>query len=95
MFNGKFALTFLICDKRISGLYITLLATLSNLSYSFHSFYIFYIVDYLGIFLTQAITGALVLIYVISVRKTIESYDSMPKENWWVSDKVLQKVKHQ
>eukprot|EP00347_Sterkiella_histriomuscorum_P017778 403348030 len=92
-FTAKFATVFRICDKRISGLFITLMATLSNLSYSIHKLYIFKIVEYFGIFIPQAMITVIVIIYVYKVKDTILEMDNVPKESWAVSENVLKKVK--
>ena len=42
--TGSFSIIFSICDKRISGVYITLLATVYNLSSYVHKLYLFNLV---------------------------------------------------
>lgn len=89
---GNFAIILKICDKRVSGIYITLLATLSNLSYFIHKTYIFTVVDYFGLFVPQIVLMVLSFGFLIVLRKKILKMDDEPKENWWVSDKVLKKA---
>lgn len=48
--TANFSVIFQICDKRVSGVYITLLATVSNLSMYVHKLYIFQLVEYIGLF---------------------------------------------
>ena len=49
-FTTNFAIIMKIIDKRIAGIHITLLASLTNLAQFMHKFYIFEMVDMFGIF---------------------------------------------
>lgn len=49
-FTTSFVIIAFIIDKRIAGIHITLLASITNLSQFTHKFYIFSIVDKFGIF---------------------------------------------
>jgi hypothetical protein len=48
--TANFSVMFQICDKRVAGVFITLLATLTNLSMYVHKLYIFTTVEYFGLF---------------------------------------------
>lgn len=50
-FTTNFAIVMKIIDKRIAGIHITLLASLTNYVQFCHKFYIFELVDRFGIFL--------------------------------------------
>lgn len=56
-FNTLFVILFKITDKRITGIHITLLASLTNFCQFMHKFYIFELVDRFGIFHSQIITA--------------------------------------
>jgi hypothetical protein len=90
--TGSFSVIFQICDKRIAGVYITLLATIQNLSSYVHKLYLFTLVEYLGLFWTQGLISAIALIFAFIVRKRMIQMDEFSKESWGVSDKVLHKI---
>lgn len=92
--TGNFSVVFQICDKRVSGVYITLLATISNLSSYVHKLYLFTLVEYIGLFWSQGILIVIALICAIILRGRIIGLDNLPKEAWNVSDSILSKVKH-
>lgn len=50
-FVTLFAIIFKITDKRIAGIHITLLASLTNFCQFVHKFYIFELVERFGIFI--------------------------------------------
>ena len=82
-----------MCDKRISGLYITLMATLSNLTYFVHNYYIFWVIETFGIFYPQAFLTVIVFSYMIWAKERFYKLDDAPKETWAVSDTALSKIK--
>ena len=49
-FVSSYAFIMRVTDKRISGIYVTMLAALSNFSYHIHKFYIFELIERFGIF---------------------------------------------
>ena len=61
-FVTLFAIIFKIVDKRITGIHITLLASLTNQCQFVHKFYIFELVERFGIFLPQALTSIVSLV---------------------------------
>ena len=77
----------------MSGVYITLLATMLNMSINFHKLYIFTVVEYYGIFWPQAILAAIAISSATLFYKRIMTMDGIPKESWAVSDSILLKVK--
>ena len=50
-FVSSYAIICQIIDKRLAGIHITLLASITNLSQFMHKFYIFWLVDKFGIFI--------------------------------------------
>ncbi|TNV84327.1 hypothetical protein FGO68_gene12155 [Halteria grandinella] len=93
--TANFSVIFQICDKRVSGVYITLLATVSNLSMYVHKLYIFQLVEYIGLFWSQGILTGIAVVGAIWMRKRVLELDELPKEAWNVSDSILKKVKQQ
>ena len=88
-FVTLFAILFKIVDKRITGIHITLLASLTNQCQFVHKFYIFELVDRLGIFIPQGITTALSLICLFMMQSKIREMDDLPVESWHVTDEVI------
>lgn len=89
----NFSMIFQICDKRVAGVYLTLLATMSNLSMFVHKLYIFTAVEYLGLFKSQAIVSLVAFVVALKLRKRLCALDDVGKEKWAVSDSVLHRVK--
>lgn len=79
----------MICDKRVAGVYITLLATVSNLTAYLHKLYLFWAVDQFGLYWTQGVISIVAFTYAFYVRNEIVKMDNLSKESWAVSDKVL------
>ena len=50
-FVADFALIQKVTDKRLSGIHVTCLATVSNQSSFFHKLYVFHLIDKFGIFI--------------------------------------------
>ncbi|CDW76460.1 acetyl-coenzyme a transporter 1 [Stylonychia lemnae] len=94
LFNVKFAIIFKICDKRISGLFITLMATLSNLSWKIHQIYIFEVVELFGLFGPQLVITVFVFAFVYKFKERFCSLDNESKESWAVSESVLKSMKN-
>ena len=90
--TGNFSAIFQICDRRIAGVYITLLATVSNLSSYVHKLYLFTLVDYLGLFWTQGLISAIALTFAVVVRRRMHAMDDLPKESWGVSEGVMKEI---
>ena len=74
-------------------MYITLLATVSNLTAYLHKLYLFWAVDKFGLYWTQGVISIVAFAFAFYVRKDIYRMDNLPKESWAVSEKVLQKIK--
>ena len=87
----SFAVVFKICDKRVAGLYITLLATISNLSAYVHKLYMFTVVEKIGIFWTQGIVIVIVLLIASKLKNRMLDLDKRDREDWEVSQEVLSK----
>ena len=85
----------MICDKRVAGVYITLLATVSNLCGYVHKLYLFWAVDKFGLYWTQGVISIIAFAFAFYVRSKIIKMDNLSKESWAVSEKVLQKIKSQ
>ena len=89
-FSTLFAIIFKITDKRIAGIHITLLASLTNFCQFVHKFYIFELVDRFGIFVPQAMMSAVSIIACLAMQSKIEQMDDIPISKWHVSDKTLE-----
>lgn len=87
--TSSFSVIFQICDKRVAGVYITLLATIANLSSYIHKLYIFAVVERFGLFWPQAVISLGALAFALLVRERIARLDELPKESWAVSDSIL------
>jgi hypothetical protein len=64
-FVMSFAIICKLCDKRVSGIHLTLLGSLSNFGEFFHKFYLFRMVDVFGIFGPQVILSISVLLIML------------------------------
>jgi len=84
-----FAIIFRITDKRIAGIHITMMASLTNQCQFMHKFYIFALVDKFGIFIPQAVISAIALGTCIYMRNMIKQLDEVEDKDWHVSDDVL------
>lgn len=89
-FVTLFAIIFKIVDKRITGIHITLLASLTNQCQFVHKFYIFELVDRMGIFIPQGITTVISLVALLWMQPRIKQMDDLPEKIWHVSDDVIQ-----
>ena len=88
-FVSSFAIITQIIDKRIAGIHITLLASLTNFCQFSHKFYIFWLVEQFGIFVPQYVIATLGICVCIYFRKTIMELDDVPRKSWLVSDKII------
>jgi len=84
-----FAVFFHICDRRVAGVYITLLAALSNLTVYVHKLYAFSAVEAFGMFWTQGVLTIVVLAIALRLRKGMMELDDVSRDGWAVSEKVL------
>ncbi len=91
--TSNFSLIFQICDKRVAGIYITLLAAITNMSSFIHKFYIFWAVDKFGLFAPTVFISFVAFGLALYLKKRIEKLDELPKESWAVSDSILKRVK--
>jgi len=88
-FVTLFAIIFKITDKRIAGIHITLMASLTNQCQFVHKFYIFALVEQFGIFIPQAAISIIALVACLLMQDSIRQLDDVPSKEWHVSDEVL------
>ena len=91
--TGAFAVYLQICDKRVAGVYITLLATINNMSSYIHKLYMFSAVEYFGLYWPQVFVCTIALTVAFVLRRQITEMDKLPKDVWQISDSILTKVK--
>lgn len=91
--NAQFTATFTIimrsADKRILGLHLTLLASISNASFLIHKVYIYKVIDLLGLFKPNIALCLISLAYALWKRKEILNLQKLKRDVWKVSDSVL------
>jgi len=78
-----------IADRRIAGIHITMLTSLTNMAQFVHKTYIFRLVDTFGLFVPQAILMTSSLIMCWWMRESFPNLDKIPYEEWRVSDNVI------
>ena len=88
-FTTSFAVITKIVDKRVAGIHITLLASITNLSQFSHKFYIFSLVQKFGIFYPQMVLGTISTIAALYLGKYVENLDDIPVSAWLISDEVI------
>ena len=88
-FVTLFAIIFKIVDKRITGIHITMLASLTNQCQFVHKFYIFELVERFGIFIPQGIITFISLVSCLAMMGKIKEMDDLPVESWYVSDEII------
>mmetsp|Transcript_9132 Transcript_9132/g.25671 ORF Transcript_9132/g.25671 Transcript_9132/m.25671 type:complete len:478 (+) Transcript_9132:57-1490(+) len=88
-FVTLFAIIFKIVDKKIAGMHITLLASLTNQCQFIHKFYLFEFVDRLGIFIPQAVLTVISLAAFVAMQSRITAMDDTPIGTWHVSPELL------
>lgn len=88
-FTTLFSIIFKITDKRIAGIHITMLASLTNQCQFIHKFYIFELVDRFGIFMPQAAIALISLVSCVLMQAKIRDLDDVPVQAWHVSPEVL------
>lgn len=72
----------------MSGIYISLLAALTNFSFFIHKTYIFTVVEYFGLYIPQLVLTVMVLIFYALIRDKIMKMDNESKKSWSVSDNL-------
>lgn len=80
---------FKVTDKRISGIHLTLMASLTNQTSMVHKFYVFRVVDKFDIFWPQAILTLIAGSVLIFMQDYIKVMDDQDVKEWHVSDEVL------
>jgi hypothetical protein len=63
-------------DKKITSLYITLLATIYNMTGFIHKTYVFNLIDYFGIYYPQIGLSIITFILLLKIRKSILDLDN-------------------
>ena len=66
---------------------------MSNLSSYVHKFYLFTAVEYFGLFLPQGVLCVIAFTFAFIIRKKFLALDQTSKDQWAVTDTILQKVK--
>lgn len=92
-FVGLFCIIFNIIDKRIAGIHVTLLASLTNMAQFSHKFYIFWVVEHFGIFIPQIIISIFGLLVCFYYKSIIHEMDNLPTKSWFVSDGIINSQK--
>lgn len=77
-----FAIVSVIVDKRIAGIHITLLASLTNMAQFIHKSYIYQLVDTCGIFYPQMALAAISLIASLMLAKPFCALDDKDVRTW-------------
>lgn len=90
-----YSIVFKIADKRISGIHITLLASLSNMCYMGHKLYIFKVVAMFDIWVPQAIISVVVIAVWILFKDRIIELDDAPTKSWHINDDIVNKLKQE
>jgi len=88
-FVMSFAIICRLCDKRVSGIHMTLLGSLSNFGEFFHKFYLFRMVDVFGIFGPQVILSTCVLTLMFFKGAEFRALDDMPISAFQVGDEAI------
>ena len=94
-FTTSNAVIYKIVDKRIAGIHITLLTSMTNWAQFVHKFYLFKLVDMFGIFVPQIVLGTIGLVVMVMMKSTFCALDDEPIENWIVSEEVIRSTKNQ
>ena len=84
---------FTFTDKRISGIHVTVLASMYNLCEFLHKLYIFKLIDSFGIYYPQVVITAIALLVWFFMRSTFIGLKERPKKTWHISDHVIAKKK--
>lgn len=88
-FVTLFAILFKITDKRIAGIHITLMASLTNQCSFMHKFYIWRLVDHFGIFYPQAVITIIGFAVSWKMSTRVRTMDFADMKEWHVSDHVI------
>lgn len=88
-FTTSNAVIYKIVDKRIAGIHITLLTSMTNWAQFVHKFYLFKLVDNFGIFTPQIVLAAIGIVVIVAMKSTFCALDDEPLENWIVSEEVI------
>lgn len=84
-----FGILFARTDKRISAIHVTIFAAMINLTSFIHKTYIFFLVDKFGIFVPQVVLTSASLAAVCLLRGRFLGLETLPKEKWHISDKLI------
>jgi hypothetical protein len=83
-FVSTFAFIMQNVDKRVSGIHLTFMACMINLAQYIHKFYVFRVVEWWGIFGSQAVLVAISVVSLLVLRGRFEALENMPKSSWHV-----------
>ena len=90
-FTSVNAIVLVISDRRIAGMHITLLTSMTNYAQFIHKFYIFKLVDAYGLFIPQFILLTFALICCGIMHQSFCDLDQVPYSDWKVSNEVIRK----
>lgn len=83
------ALILRVCDKKITSIYVTALATFSNFTGSIHTFYIYRVVDHFDIYYPQVVISIISVFVAVMLRKKFLELDGKDIQSWWIPiDKI-------
>ena len=88
-FTTSNAVVYKMVDKRIMGIHITLLTSMTNWAQFVHKFYLFKLVDNFGIFTPQIVLAGIGMVVIVTMGSTICALDDVPIEKWIVSEEVI------
>ena len=88
-FTTSNAVIYRIVDKRIMGIHITLLTSMTNWAQFIHKFYLFKLVDNFGIFAPQCVMASIGLAVIVAMKSGFCALDDEPIENWVCSEEVI------
>lgn len=80
-------------DKRISGIHVTVLASINNMCSFLHKVYVFKLIDAFGIYYPQVGLAAMGLVAWVLLRSSLIGLQDKNVKTWYVSDSVIAKRK--
>jgi hypothetical protein len=88
------AICLVIADRRIAGMHVTLLTSITNQAQFAHKFYLFKLVDSFGLFQPMFCLTVFSLGVCLYMRKSFCALDKVPIKNWQVSSQILSASVH-
>jgi len=90
-----YSIVFKIADKRISGIHITLLASLSNMCFMGHKLYIYKVVEMFDIWVPQAVLSIIVITAWFYGKDRMIELDDVPNKSWHINDEIVNTIKQE